>query len=112
MGKISLHLHRAAVGKMAKLDQFLAFGRLHKDEFGAARGFMATDLLEAEHAFVKIDALFEIVQAVARVEEFASDRFHNATIGVYLQERNKTGKRSALQTQANLLRWLKGLSSK
>src|SRR5579859_4284539 len=37
VGQIWLHPHRAARGKAAKLDQFLALRRLHEDQFRAAR---------------------------------------------------------------------------
>jgi hypothetical protein len=73
---------------------------------------VAADFLEAEDAFVEIDAFFKIVQAVTGVEEFASDRLHKATIGLCPQERNKDSLKAGLQRQANLLRWGKGLSSK
>ena len=88
MGEIGLDLDRAAVRKVAKLDEFLAFGGFHEDKFGTARGFVAADFLEAEDPFVKVDAFFEIVQAVARVQKFTGDCFHGVTIGVCPEERN------------------------
>jgi hypothetical protein len=70
VGEVGAEGNGAAGGVGADFEEFLAVGSLEEDEFGAAGGFVAADFLEAEHVFVKRDGLFEVVHAVAGVEEF------------------------------------------
>ena len=70
MGEVGLHLHRAAAGKIRDFDLLLAAGRLEKNEFRAARRFVPPDFLEAQHVAVKFHRAFQIVHAIARVQQF------------------------------------------
>ena len=70
VGEVGLDLHGAAGGEAANLDGLLALRGFEEGEFGAARGFVAADFGEAEDVFVELDGAFQIVHAVAGVEEF------------------------------------------
>jgi hypothetical protein len=54
---------------MADFDLFLAVGDVEEDNGGTARGLVAGGFLEAEDVLVESDGFFEVVDAVAGVEE-------------------------------------------
>lgn len=79
VGEVGLDLDWAAVGEIAELDGFLAFGGFEEDQFGAAGRFVATDFLEPENIAIEPDGSFQIVHSVAGVEQFESEA-HGASL--------------------------------
>ena len=78
MREVGLHLHRAGRREAADFNFLIAPGRLEKNEFGAARRFVPLDFLEAQYVTIKIHRAFQIVHAVARVQQFAHPQFFHA----------------------------------
>ena len=76
MREIRLHLHRPAVGKMTKFDQFFAARRFQKCQFRTARRFVPAHFFEAEDFFVEFHRAFQVIEPITRVQEFAN--FHGA----------------------------------
>lgn len=72
--QIVAHLDGSATVILAYLDEFLAFGRLEKDQFGPAGALMTLHLLEAEDVLVERQGSIEIGDAVAGVKKFADHR--------------------------------------
>ena len=70
MREIGLDRHGSAAGEMADFNFLVAFGRLEKDEFRAARRSVPLDFLEAEDFAVESHRAFQIIHAVARMQEF------------------------------------------
>src|ERR1051326_169981 len=70
MREIGLNLNRSAGRKIAKLDELLAGGRFHENQFGTARRFMAAGFLQTKNVLIEFDGLFEIIDPVARVQQF------------------------------------------
>jgi hypothetical protein len=72
MRQIGLDLNRPAGREIAKLNQFLAAGGFHENQFGPARRFMAAGFFQAQNVFVEFDRFFEVVDAIARMQKFGS----------------------------------------
>lgn len=69
VGQVGADLDRAARVKFTDLDEFLAPGRFEEDELGASPARAAADLLQAEDIAVEGNGLFQVGNAVPRVEE-------------------------------------------
>jgi len=74
------HFTGSLPGKKTDFNFSVAFRCLKKNEFRAARRFMAANFLEAESVAVKFHGAFEIVHAIASVQKFAD--FHAQKIAV------------------------------
>src|SRR5262245_8976173 len=69
MSEVGLDLDGEAVGKGADVDELVTAGSVEKDELRAARGFVAANFLQAEDIEVEADGFFEVVHAVAGVQQ-------------------------------------------
>ena len=69
MGQIGPYHNRAAGVVLADLDFFVAFGGLKKDQLGTASALTSTNFLQAKDITVKGDRFFEVLNAIASVEE-------------------------------------------
>jgi hypothetical protein len=56
-------------GEGADFDEFVAVGRLEKDEFGTTRRFVPPDFLQTEDLGVEIDRASEVIDAIASVKK-------------------------------------------
>src|SRR5208282_4990113 len=77
--QIRLHMHRPARRITAQLDQLFAARRPQENQFRTARGFVAADLFQPEHLAVELHRPFEIINAIARMQELL-DLTHVLTI--------------------------------
>ena len=71
MREVRLHLDGITRGEETDFDQFLAFRGLEKNQFRTAGRFMPAHLLQAEDFAVEFYRAFQIVDAVASVQEFS-----------------------------------------
>ena len=70
MGEVGLDRYGAAAREVADFNFLIAFRRLEKNQFGAARRFVPLDFLEAEDVAIEFHGALQIVHAVARVQQF------------------------------------------
>jgi hypothetical protein len=68
--EVGLDFYGFTFWEMANLDFFVAFWRFEKNEFRAARRFVPANFFEAENLAIKFHRAFEIVHAIARVQQF------------------------------------------
>jgi hypothetical protein len=71
--QVRLDLHGAAGGEGAQFDEFLAFRRLHKDQFRTARRFVPVHFRQAEHLLVESDGALKIIHPVTGMQQFPRD---------------------------------------
>jgi hypothetical protein len=70
MREVGLHLYRAAGRETANFNLLVAGRRLEKNELRTTRRFVPLDFFEAEHVAIKLYRAFQIVHAIARVQQF------------------------------------------
>ena len=72
MCQIGLDLHWAAGWEIAKLDEFLAGGCFHENQFGTAGRLVTPRFFQAEHVSVEFYGFFEVIDSIARMKKFCS----------------------------------------
>ena len=74
VGEVGLDVDGAGAGEVGDFEEFFGAGGAEEGELGAAGGGVAFDEFEAEDVGVEVEGAFEVVNAVAGVEEFGD--FH------------------------------------
>jgi len=69
MCQVGLDFHRPAPREVAKLDEFLAVGSLHENQFPSTWRLLPMDLFETQDVLIETDGTLQIVKPVARVQE-------------------------------------------
>jgi len=72
MCQIGLNLDRPTGREIAKLDQFLAGGCFHENQFGTAWRLVPPRFFQAKHIFVEFHHFLEVIDTVARMKKFCS----------------------------------------
>jgi len=75
MGQIRADHHWATGVILADLDLFFRAGGFEKDQFGTSSALASADFLQTEDITVKGNCLFEVLNAIAGVEEFGDHLF-------------------------------------